>query len=757
MKKQIILFFILSTFFDLLAQKPLGTWTSYLPYGNASKLALADNRIYCSTNGGAFYYNKLDNSLHKISREDGLSDTEITSLAYSQETKTLVITYSNANIDLIHENKIFNIPDIKNKQVLGDKAVYSIYNHNDKAWLGCGFGIVLVDLSRHEIKETYYIAEGGTQVKVNGITILNNKIFAATEKGVYTADITNPNLIDFNSWSIIPGIPAGRYNAIVTAGNKVYANEKFEGTDDQLFFYENGSWFVFPSFTSSDILALASVDNSLLITSLYKVSLVNPQGGIMKEYGGLSPRCAFIDEQNIWWVADGVEGLLKIENDIHTPLKPDGPAGINAVSMESDGGQLIVVPGGVSSSWNNLYRAPEVYRYFDNSWENWKGEIGMDLFRIAFDPLDPSHYFIGCWGTGLLEFREGVLINHFDTENSTLQTIIPGTYMRLGGIAFDKDQNLWMNNTGVAEPLSVYKKDGSWKSFKIPAIAGFPALGDMIYTFDGSLWMILPRGNGLFVYNPNNTPDNESDDVQKKLSVVDDLGKVISNDVYSIAEDRQGNIWVGTNKGIIIYYTPSRVFEGNGFYAHTPIVPRNDGSNLGDPLMGTETVTAILVDGANRKWLGTKSGGVFLVSGDGLKQIRSFNEDNSPLLSNSINDIAINDKTGEVFFATGKGIISYVSDATTPSAAFEDVYVYPNPVRENYFGNIVIAGLIEDAYVKITDLNGNLVHETRSIGGNALWDGKNLLGDRVSTGVYLVFCTNEDGSLTHVTKLLFIH
>ena len=196
----------------------------------------------------------------------------------------------------------------------------------------------------------------------------------------------------------------------------------------------------------------------------------------------------------------------------------------------------------------------------------------------------------------------------------------------------------------------------------------------------------------------------------------------------------------------MIFFMPVRLF-----------VPRNDGSDKGDLLLGTETVTSIEVDGANRKWLGTKNGGVFLVSDDGQTQIHSFNTDNSPLLSNSVTDIAIDENTGEVFFATFNGIISYISDATGPDQAFNDVYVFPNPVRPEYQGKIVINGLIENTYVKITDLNGNLVYETMSQGGRAVWDGNNFRGDRVSTGIYLVFCTNEDGSQTHMTKLMFIH
>jgi ligand-binding sensor domain-containing protein len=457
------------------------------------------------------------------------------------------------------------------------------------------------------------------------------------------------------------------------------------------------------------------------------------------------------------WVADRNNGLVMINSSETRYLKPDGPSNIYVTSLEVEKDILVAVAGGITSGLNNLFRIGELYRYKEKEWSNWTNSNIKDLINIAFDPQDPSHYYIATWGYGLLEFKDEVLVNQYRTENSSLQSILQGDFIRIGGLVFDRDNNLWVSNSGVSEPLSVLKTDGEWQSFEIANAVNAPNIGEMIFTEDGNLWMILPGGYGLFVFNSNGTVSNEDDDEYKKLSVVDIDNSVISNFIYSIAQDRQGNIWLGTNKGIVVYYSPSRVFNSNEFYAQTILVPRNDNSGFGDPLLGTETVTAIKVDGANRKWLGTRNGGVFLVSEDGLKQIHAFNIDNSPLLSNSINDIAINENTGEVFFATNSGIISYVSDAIGPDDDFSDVYVFPNPVRETYFGDIVITGLIENAYVKITDLNGNLVHETRSLGGNAIWNGNNLSGKRVSTGVYLVFLTNEDGSLTHVTKLLFIH
>jgi ligand-binding sensor domain-containing protein len=315
-----------------------------------------------------------------------------------------------------------------------------------------------------------------------------------------------------------------------------------------------------------------------------------------------------------------------------------------------------------------------------------------------------------------------------------------------------------MTNSNVAEPISVLKADGSWKSFRVNnLISGYGALGDILVSSAGHKWVIIPRGNGLFAMDDNMTIDDISDDIYEKVSVVDKYGKVITNDVYSFAEDHNGNLWLGTNQGVLVMYSPYRLFTDGIIYAQEILIPRNDGSGYADPLLGTQIVTSIEVDGANRKWLGTAGGGVYLVSEDGLEELVQFNETNSPLLSNAIRDICVDGVSGEVFFGTDKGIISYKGDALQGSTAYNKVVVYPNPVRESYEGPVAIKGLVERTTVKITDMSGNLVFETESFGGQAIWDGKNLRGERVATGVYMIYLSNRDGTLAHVTKVLFIH
>ena len=287
-----------------------------------------------------------------------------------------------------------------------------------------------------------------------------------------------------------------------------------------------------------------------------------------------------------------------------------------------------------------------------------------------------------------------------------------------------------------------------------PVTIDAPTIGDIIISRNGYKWIILPRGFGLFVLDDNNTPEDRTDDRSKKMLIEDTENNIISF-VYSIAEDLDGNIWVGTDQGPFVYYNPEKVFDDN-LKANRIKIPRNDGSGLVDYMLRYETITAIAIDGANRKWLGTYSSGAYHLSPDGTILLKNYNEQNSPLLSNSIVSLALDNKTGDVWFGTSKGIQSVRGNTTTGEEKFTNVYTFPNPVREDFTGDVTITGLMKDSEIRITDISGNLVYETVSDGGQATWDLKTYNGRRVATGVYLVFCASSDGSQAFVTKMLVI-
>ena len=749
--------------YSLSAQLAIGDWKTHLSYNEGRQVADGGDRIYCGTRNGLFYYHRKDNNIQIITRVEGLSDLEINTLNYSRDQEVLLIGYTNANIDIIDGTDIHNVPDIKREQITGKKTINNIMFIGEYAYLSCGFGIVVVNIPKKEIRDTYYIGENGAMINVYDMAFDGTYLYAGTENGIYKADINNPNLIDFNNWSRIQNIPhsTGDFTSICWFSGQLYTSFRPEtGSRDSLYYLDQyGFWHHFEAIERSKYYHIGASQNRLLVVSQKYVGVYDSENQKIRHLYANAPNHAVLDEEGMLWAADRREGLHYSPNEwTRETVLPNGPLSKGAVSIAIMDDILYSVAGNVTSGWGNTWNHAELNTHSNSQWTGTSTVDYRDLIDLAIDPADKHHVFAASWGYGLLEYRNGELVEAFDESNSTLQTFIENdNYYRLGGVVYDRAGNLWVTNSNVPEPISVRQPDGKWKSFNCNGKLKVNALSRIINTEFNHHWVICAQGTGLFAFNMNGTLDDVSDDSYKKFDVVDVNNKIISNRVKSFAEDNDGNIWVGTDKGVVVYYSPSRVFDENLFYGQQIIVPRNDGTGLADILLGTEEVTAIAVDGANRKWVGTAKAGVFLFSEDGLETIHHFTTENSPLLSNNVYEIDIDGKNGTVYFGTEGGLISYKSTAIEGRDNFGEVYVYPNPVRENYQGEIVVTGLVGNVNVKITDINGNIVFETTALGGQAIWDGKTFSGNRVRTGVYMIFCTNEDGSQTHITKLLVIN
>ncbi|MFC2113593.1 two-component regulator propeller domain-containing protein [Bacteroidota bacterium] len=742
------------------AQPGIGDWKPHLPYKIARQISVAGNRVYCGTESGLYYFDKQFNTVNILTKSDGLSDLEISAIGYSPGRESLLIGYSNTNIDILEGNEIHNIPDIKRKQITANKTINNILIVDDLAYLSCGFGIVVVNLEKKEIKDTYLIGENGGFTNVHDMATDGVMLFAATEAGIYMANINNTNLVDYNNWNRIADVPQsdGQFISVAWFQDKLYAAcRNDEPGGDSLYYRDNGTWRRFELKESNKIHHVRGTSERLIVVSgLYAVAYT-PQHEEEHVISSLSPVHAEYND-GIFWVADKTAGMYKS----HTPgvkefIVPNGPLTGDVASIALKDDVLYTAAGNITIGWGSTFRWAELNSLRESVWSGIKTVDYRDLIQLSIDPADKNHVFGSAWGYGLIEFRDGEIVEFYDNTNSTLQMIDSHTIIRVGGSVFDQGNNLWVSNSGVSETISVRKPDGKWKSFALDGKLKLDYLGSLINTYVDHMWVICPLGHGLFAFDVNGTVDDISDDRYEKFDIVDINGKTITNNVYSLAEDRDNNIWVGTDQGIVVYYSPTRVFEDGPFYGQQIIVPRNDGTGLADILLGTEKVTAIAVDGGNRKWIGTAKSGIYLVSEDGIEEVHHFTQENSPLLSNNITDIAINGENGIVYIGTDKGLISYKSTAIDGRENYGEVYVYPNPVRHDYEGDIVITGLVGDVNVKITDIAGNIVFETTALGGQAIWDGRSFSGARVRTGVYMVFCTNDDGSMTHVTKLLVIN
>jgi hypothetical protein len=746
----------------------IGKWREHLPYHQVISIAEVGDLIYAATPNSIFYYNKLDASVTRLNKINGLSDIGISTIIASPDQSTLVIAYTNTNIDLIQDGRIINISDIKRKPILGNKTINNLAFINDLAYLACGFGIVVMNVEMHEIVDTYYIGPDGSSINVFDIAFHEPSgfIYAATDEGIYKADITKPNLAHFEYWFPEESMGESGYNHIESYQDKLMVNKP--GPDQQsdtLFLFDHDSWHYFDNTKTNRVKNIKTSGESLLVTHMYFVFQYNQ---LLEEvtkvwtYNPGSPNTedAFISKEGLLYLGDRNNGLVKrLDEWNYEFIRPAGPASTDVFEMKALENYLWVVPGGKTGSWGSMWKTGLVYGLEDGTWKThtrWNTQ-GMDHLRdvlcVAIHPNDPTRIFAGSWGTGLFEMQNGSVAEIYDDQNSSLKySVYDNTWMGIGGVAFDPQGNLWVTNSSAADLLSVRKTDGSWRSFNLSPVASAIDIGSITIDKAGQKWMLV-RDHGLIVFSDMGTIDNTADDRVRRLSGATGNGNLPGATILSLAVDDNGELWIGTNEGVAVIRNPENVFTGGNFDAYRPII---DQDGYGAYLLDSEAVTAIAIDGANRKWFGTDRAGAFLMSADGLEQIYYFNEDNSPLLSNSITSIAI-DGHGEVFFGTTRGIIGFRSEATPPPQVFTDVIAFPNPVRPEYDGIIAVRGLVKDADIKITDIAGNLIFKTRAFGGQAVWNGRNFDGRRAQSGVYLVFISNNDGSETLATKILFMN
>jgi type IX secretion system protein PorZ/two component regulator with propeller domain len=765
--RTLLFFLLLSVLSSAYAQNTaIGQWRVHLPYNKARLVAYGGDKIYCSAEDGLFAYNKNDNSIETYTKINGLSDIGISVMRYYPDKNLLLVGYENANLDLIFKNEIVNIPDIKRKNILGAKSINGVNFFGKYAYLACGFGIVVIDIDRKEIKDTYYIGVNGNSINVFGIADDGTNLFASTDSGVYAININDPNINFYGSWNKILSSVAGEANKqIVFFNNKIYISVNVAINHyDYLKIYENGTWSN-AGIGLYDIHTLQVNDNKMVVTGTFDVKVFDSATEI-KSYNNTTYECliydGICDNNQIVWLADNRKGLVKISSASSVEsIIPDGPHSKFSAGMQIVNDQLWVGHSATGAKWDNLYSGEGFSTFVNNKWTTYDKtnvtsplvnlDTLYDFMSVAIDPRNSNHVFLGSRGAGLLEFENGVGVkNYYNEANSTLQSAVGNSSScQLGGIAFDKDYNLWVANSTTASPMSELKADGTWQSFNFPGIFGSPPfLGELIVDSYGQKWMDN-NGGGLLVFDDSGTLGP-----RKYNFLTTDSGGLPSSDVRAIIEDKQGQVWIGTAKGVAVFYSPGSELSIPSSPAQQILLKQDDTYQY---LLATEVVTCIAVDGANRKWFGTDNAGVFLMSEDGTRQLLHLSAENTPLLSNKILCMAINQKNGEVFIGTDRGIISYKSDAIEGDDKCHDTYVYPNPVYHDYEGPIAIKGVMNNGNIKITDISGTLVYETTALGGQAIWNGKNFKGEKAHTGVYLVFCSDEDGKNTCITKLLLFN
>jgi sugar lactone lactonase YvrE len=750
----------------LSAQRPLGTWETFLPYGSAIQVTQSDDRIYCATPYSLLYVEKSDQSVNTLTKSTGLSDANPKHIAYHPSKKTLIITYANSNIDLlINGTDLYNIPDIKNAQTGSSKNINDIAIIGEYAYLATDIGVSLLDLDKQEIKDNYIIGDTGQSVRVNSVASDGTYIYAATSEGLKSALLSSANLQNYTNWATYGpanGLPLGESSMTGQIGGRFYVVIKdtlYASSGAGTFAkvrYDSG--YTYESFSNSDGYLYA------FIWAQYsaKALRIKTDGTVDEINFANSPRPQQITKSGTNnWIADNWGGLIKYNdstflNRISTTGPPSNAVFRMAVSSDD---VLYMAEGGTDPgyiTYNYDASGPIIYDHTD--WKNYNiNAYGLsrcyDLVDVAVDNFHHKAYYASLLG-GLLELdMHNNNITRYDTTNSESKLAdLPGSVdvTKITALCVDANGNLWMSNTGSPRSLVVKTPQGKWANFAVPN--DLQTVRQMVADDYGQIWM-GGRGNNMVVYNPGQDVLSASDDEFVSLTTASGGGGLPDLDIWAVAKDKSGDIWVGTDKGIATFYCSGSVTSSNGCDA--TLIKVNQGGFIGY-LFSTEIVKAIAVDGANRKWIGTTNG-VWLISDDGTKQLLHFTSDNSPLPSNGIVNIAVSSKTGEVFIGTDQGLVSYQGDAILGGETKGTALVYPNPVKADYSGPIAIKGLVDNAYVKITDAAGILVYQGRANGGQMIWDGKGYNGVKVQTGVYVVYADTDLGKEHNVGKIIFIN
>jgi len=746
--------------------KPIGSWTEHLPFKKGRALDLNGDLVYAGTTTGLFTFNSSDNSISRYSTVNRLNEININALEYSTAAEALVIVYNNLNIDVLRSSTTVNIPSIRDAS-LQNKFLNSLYIKDEFAYLSTGFGIVKLNIERSEISETYQFAPGGGAINVNATLLDDNFIYAATDQGLFYADL-NSNLLDFNSWLSLPQ----QINNIIdlfSLGNETYVVAD-RATSDTIFRLDNTTLVPELALSGKNYLDNDTDEDRLLVAYASDVSIYDAQLQSISSFTApLSNLQDIKFNSSKVYILNNFDPLLEYnyQGDRTNFIKPKGPFEENIFDMQVEDGVLWGVSGGYDPGLNNQFRGTRIYRFENGEWLSYIdfSEPSLngtfDVMSVNIREGNPNEVYFGSWGTGLLEFKNNTPFTLYDETNSILKdrTLWAG-WCGVGETIFDERGNLWIVNSYTSSLLSVRTPSNNWSQFAFGGLAsGEETPATEIRISDaGLIWLALPRDNHILVFDYNQTLGNPTDDRTYIFKQGVGAGNLPGIRGITMEFDLDNQLWVGTSDGIAVKFNPDNVFEENINQRDFERILIDDGENVEILLAGTE-ISDIEIDGANRKWVATNGSGVFLLSPDGKEVLSQFTTDNSPLFSDNIISIAIDDQSGEVYFSTASGLISYRSDVVSGNESMSEVKVFPNPVRETYNGPIAIDGLLDQTTVKITDINGRLINEVESTGGRALWNGRNFEGDRVSTGVYLVFAsgtTEEDNLRTAIGKILFI-
>ena len=753
------------------AQIGTGQWRMHIPNSKAIDIAAGNGFAVAALTSGVISYDIAAGEYHLYDNMNGLSDIKVSCIAFHDPSNSFLVGYENGNMDQILSNgNIQSIPGIYLSNILGDKRINDIESHGNYMYVSTGFGLVVVDPVKHEIKDTYY--PGSSAEPILDASFLNDTIFALTATKCYRGALSNNFLADAAQWTTdirFTTPPNGQYSKIAIQQNELHVlyNKTGYGGDSIYRVTNSGLEMKFGAAFDMELLDFDVVDDYFSLTFDIALILYNEDNSVFKyigdygQYDG-APR-AVASYGNVFWVADNNMGLVRYQDEYNYRfISTEGPPKDQFFALNGFDDK-IVVTSGVLDRVNFTYRRDGAYTFQDEKWKLydqnsqslWFDNFVWDISSSAVNQVNTDQFALGSYAIHGLSIVNGDSVTAvYSDSNSILETSSLGNgNVCISALEYDEFGNLWICNGYSNDPLKALLADGTWKSYNTGTLPKSKYTTKLAIDFNNMKWFGV-YGVGLVGYDDNGTPAVTTDDTYKILGTGEGNGNLPSDAVTAIACDFDNEIWIGTENGFVVLYNSEGLFSSSGVIDATKILVNFEG-NVEDLLGGTP-ISDIEIDGGNRKWIATASTGIFLLSADGQEVIAQYTKENSPLISNNILDMEFNQTNGELFIVTDLGLVSLRTDASYEDPDYKTTTVFPNPVKPEYTGPITIQGIRYNSDVKITDIAGNLVYQTTSNGGTATWNGKTLSGENVASGVYMIWTATNTGKDKKVGKVTVI-
>lgn len=757
----------------------IGDWNFYLAYHDATQSLPVGRKVFSLMNGNLLEYDTETTEVRLHSKLTGLSDRYIVRMGYSESRRTLVLLYQSGCIDLLQaDGTVVGIPQLRN--ILAGYSPLDLSVADDEACVVTHEGVALIDIGRAELRNYYKLG-----IQVEKAAVCHGKLFISTGEELRSCPLDD-NPADPERWStemrvrILAMAPfADALYISMNSGSIDYPSEwglwRYAKDESGSYAMTHVTWWPYTQIHTLGKYAVCTYEKTLGLLSADAPARMEFE--IDNETGTQHLARA---ADGTFWGSNGAAGLQAYRLADGKLVPQGGPVGGYGPRRDlcyymKHVGDRLLLAGGRLDPYGTLHYDPMLATYEERAWRHFQedgiseatGVAYRDLTCIAQDPADPTHHFASTASGGLYEFRDHRFVRFYGMENSPLLTVAydgkDPNYVRVDGLNYDAAGNLWMLNNSNDTLIYVLSPGGKWTGVYVEALKKAPTCEKTLFDRKGRLWVTSRRtvsfhAGGLLRLDTKGTLDDKDDVAVYRSSVTNQDGTSYTlGGVYAIAEDRDGAIWVGSATGLFVVSDPDD-WGLSDFRVTQVKVPRNDGTNYADYLLNGVAVTAIAVDGANRKWIGTDESGLYLVSADGTETLQHFTADNSPLLSDRIYSISPDPETGEVMIGTDAGLCSYMGDASEPLGSLDkgSIKVYPNPVRPEYHGSVAITGLTENADVKITTTGGQVVAAGTSAGGTFRWDVRDLRGERVAAGVYFVMVATADGKKGAVARVVVI-